>query len=417
MPRPTRTLSGRGTTAMLLDWWPQDLPAGTRATTTPLITFDGAVTKGVLYERDARLTVVALMHPRQDVLRARQVPGLVEAGFAVWSQNSRDVGNDLQLSHESTLLDVAAGMEHLRELGFANVVLLGISGGAALYTYYTEQSLLAPDARVVREPSGRPTPLADAPMPSPDALALVAPHPGQGRLLMGMIDPSVIDEADRFSRDPELDPYAAHNGFSPAGSRYEPAFVERYRAAQEARVARIDERAREAVADALQARGAWKERQELEDLCRSVSLPILVTYRTDADLRTTDLRLDPSDRRYGSIMHPRPQVGNYGVTGFGRLTTPHAWLSTWSGHSALAATERAAAGVTVPALVVEYTGDQSVFPSDVARLLQALGSDDVEHHRVRADHFGRPLADGDPDGTALAVEHVTRWARARCGGG
>lgn len=409
----SRKLSGRGLAAMQLDWWPAELPAGSCATAAPLITVDGAVTKGVLYERAPTRTVVALMHPRQDLLRAPQVPHLLAAGVAVWAQNSRDVGNDLQLSHENALLDVAAGMEHLRERGYERIVLLGISGGAALYTYYAEQALLAPGDRVAREPSGRPTALADAPMPAPDALALVAPHPGQGRLLLGMIDPSVVVEGDRMSRDPELDPYASANGFSPEGSSYAPEFVARYRQAQVARVARIDELARAAVAEANAGRAAWKEQRDLDGLRASVSLPILVTYRTDADLRTTDLGLDPSERRYGSIMHPRPQIGNYGVTGFGRLTTPNAWLSTWSGLSALAATERAAAGVTVPTIVVEYTGDQSVFPADVRALLDSLAAADVRHHRVRADHFGRPLEPGEPDGTAAAVALVAEWAHDR----
>jgi len=47
--------------------------------------------------------------------------------------------------------------------------------------------------------------------------------------------------------------------------------------------------------------------------------------------------------------------------------------------------------VTVPAVVVEYTGDCSVFPSDIWATVDALGSRDVRHVRIRSDHFGRPL--------------------------
>ena len=54
-------------------------------------------------------------------------------------------------------------------------------------------------------------------------------------------------------------------------------------------------------------------------------------FRTDADPRTVDLSIDPSDRPYGSLFGKRPDLINYGQVGFGRLTTPEAWLSTWSG--------------------------------------------------------------------------------------
>src|SRR5207249_4154233 len=117
--------------------------------------------------------------------------------------------------------------------------------------------------------------------------------------------------------------------------------------------------------------------------------------RTDADPRCTDLRLDPSDRPYGSVISARPSISNYGPTGFGRLTTPDAWLSTWSGLSSNASLDRTLPGVTVPAAVVEYTGDCSVFPSDIRATLDALGSSDVYHVQIRADHFGRPLGPGE----------------------
>jgi hypothetical protein len=356
------------------------------------------------------------MHPRQDMQRHPLIPVLVEAGRAVWAQGTRDVNNDLRLVHESALLDVAAGIEMLREDGFEQIVLLGISGGASLYAFYAEQALTAPAARIGRTPGGAPTGLREASLPAPDALALIAPHPGQGPLLLAMIDPAMVDETDPLSLEPTLDAFNPVNGFAepPDESRYSDDFIERYLAAQRARVARIDEHARELIGARLAARRRWKAGSgEPADRRASVSTPILLTYRTDADLRCLDLRLDPSERPYGSLISARPSISNYGPTGFGRLTTPDAWLSTWSGLSSNASLARSLAGVTVPTLLIEYTGDCSVFPSDVAEALEALAADDVTHHKIRSDHFGRPLAPGDVSPLGLTAAEVLSWAEGR----
>jgi hypothetical protein len=143
---------------------------------------------------------------------------------------------------------------------------------------------------------------------------------------------------------------------------------------------------------------------------------VLTTYRSDADPRCTDLSLDHSDRPYGSVISRRPSTTNFGVGGFGRLATPEAWLSTWSGISSNASLERCLPGVTIPTLLVQYTGDCSVFPSDVSAALAALTAADVTHVRVRADHFGGPLAPDQPGGTDATVAHLLEWTGARAAG-
>ncbi|RSM40393.1 alpha/beta hydrolase [Amycolatopsis balhimycina DSM 5908] len=414
---PARVLSGRGRAALATDWYPASLPEKTTVGPHTLISHDGEVSRGVLYEpATASRTVFCLMHPRQDLQRHPLIPGLLTAGHPVWAQTGREGGNDLRLVHETALLDVAAGTEFLRERGFEHIVLIGHSGGAGLYSFYTEQSLATPSGRVTRTPGGTPVRLAEAAMPAPDGLVLVAPHPGQGSLLLSMIDPSVTDENDPFSVDLDLDPYHPANGFgaAPEGSHYPAEFVERYRRAQHERVARIDERARDLIADQLAARKRLKGgSDDPADRRRSVLTPIITTYRTDADPRCTDLRLDPSDRPYGSVISARPSVSNYGVTGFGRLATPESWLSTWSGLSSNASLVRSLGGVAIPTLTIEFTGDCSVFPGDVQDALAALKAEDSTHLRVRADHFGRPLADGDESGIAVAVREVVAWTEER----
>ncbi len=410
-----RSPSARGRVVLALDWWPRELPPDVTVTPTTCVTFDGHVTRGVLYERASSRTVVGLMHPRQDMTRAPQVPDLLEGGVAVWAQNSRTVNNDLTLSHEESLLDIAAGTEFLRQRGFEHVVWLGISGGASLLAYYTEQALVAPEDRVARDPAGRRVALAEAPMPPPDALVLLAPHPGQGRLLQSMIDPSVIDESDPLGVDPALDPFDPANGFAPGpeGARYDPDFVKRYRAAQLARVQRIDERARAAIDRRQAARRRFKQDGDSAAQREAVWTPVLTTYRTDADLRSMDLSLDPSERRYGSIISDRPQISNYGLVGFARLATPEAWLSTWSGQSSLASLERSAPGLRLPTLVLSYTADQAVHPSDLAMLMDEVGSTDKTHARIAGDHFGRPLDEESASGATAAMAQALSWLSER----
>ena len=412
--------SGRGRASLAIDWWPVALPAGTSITPHTLIAHDGDVSRATMYAGPDARAVLCLMHPRQDLQRHPAIPGFLDAGYAVWAQTGRNVGNDLALVHESALLDVAAaGMERLRETGYEHIVLVGVSGGAGLYSFYTEQAQTPPGNRVQTTPAGAPVALADATMPSPDGLALVAPHPGQGRLLLSMIDASVADEREPLSTVAELDPFGPENGFAEeaeGGSRYSPDFLDRYRLAQRERVARIDEHARELSAERIAAGKRFKSGSgDRFDRRGSVMTPVITTYRSDADPRCTDLSIDPSDRPYGSVISSKPSMSNFGVGGFGRLTTADAWLSTWSGLSSNASLERCLAGVTVPTLLVEYTGDCSVFPSDVAQALASLAAQDVTHHKIRADHFGRPLGPDEDSGIPATVKCLVDWTRERTG--
>ena len=126
-----------------------------------------------------------------------------------------------------------------------------------------------------------------------------------------------------------------------------------------------------------------------------------------------DLSIDPSERPYGSLFGRRPDLINYGQVGFGRVTTPEAWLSTWSGLSSHADFVRCAPGVTAPTLFLELTGDQAAFPADSLRMVDALGAADLTHRTVRGLHFGAAIAVGEPTGNALAGEEIAAWLGER----
>lgn len=395
--------------AMAIDWTPDSLPSGTQIQSVALPTPDHLATTGTLFEpsRD-RGPVVALVHPRVDFSRHYLVPGLLRRGIAVWTQRSRYVNNDATAVHEKLLLDVAVAMCHLRDAGFAHIHLLGNSGGASLVSFYIQQAGRAPGNRLSDTPSGAPVNL-DVDMPPPSGLVLLAPHPGQGDLLLHCIDPSVADEDDPSSVIPELNLFDPANGFvePPASSRFDPDFLARYREAQRCRVATIDARMR-AI---LEAKAALRRSEDPAARRVALAASFVTVHRTDADPRTVDLHLDPSQRDYGSIFGRRPDITNYGAIGFGRLTTPEAWLSTWSGLSTRAALRLTAPDVGVPTLLASYTADNSVFPSDVDAIAGLLGTPDLVRADLPADHYG--YVPGTEERLEEVAEMIAAWVELR----
>lgn len=394
---------------------PREAPVATITTVHELTTADGATVSGVLRTVSGAETVVCLMHPRQDFTHHVLVPELLAGGVAVWTQGARSVNNDLTLLHEQAVLDMAAGQSFLRDKGFAHVLTLGHSGGGTLAALYHQQANLPPDRRLSRTPSGRPVDLAGATMPAPDGAIFMAPHPGQGALLQRLIDPSVTDETDPLAADPGLNPYLPHNGFAqpPASSSYSDEFISSYRAAQRERIRRIDQRALELAEKAAAARKRYKADGDLDERRRAITPRILTVYRTDADLRSVDLAIDPNQRPYGSLFGSRPDLINYGLVGFGRLSTPDAWLSTWSANHTNADFRHCAPGVTVPTLFIELTGDQACFPADAQAMVAAISHPDVAHERIRGRHFGGAITEGQPAGATLAGRTIRSWLEAR----
>jgi len=397
-----------------------DPPPGTRAELELVETADRAATSGTLWLPAGKTpsTVLTFMHPRADFTRHYAVPGLLEAGYAVFCQNSRWVGNDSMLIHERVLFDVAAGMARLRARGFERIVAVGNSGGGSLYSLYQSQAC-AGDERIARTAAGDPIDLGSVEMPPVDAMVYLAAHPGEGRFLLGVIDPSVTDEADPCSCDPSLDLYDPENGFAspPQSSSFTHGFLESYRAAQRTRVERIDTRARALIATRRAARAeaanAGDDATTRSAVRRATAVEFMNVYRTEADPRCVDLSIDPSARDYGSLFGTRPDVINYGPFGFARVVTPEAWLSTWSGLSSHADTAASAASVDVPALVISYTADNAVFPADATAIFEALASKDKQRLDVAGDHYGHSGPGDDVAGRATAVDAMVQWLRER----
>ncbi len=392
-----------------------EAPDGVVTSLHELKTFDGARVMGVLHALGGSSTVVCLSHPRQMLAHHPMVAHLLRMGVSVWTQDARSPNNDLNLVHEQAILDVAAGQVRLRELGYDRVVTFGHSGGGGLMAYYIEQAGIEPEFRIDVTPAGRPIALAGAQMPAPDGAMFLAPHPGQGQVLLACIDPAVAEDADPMSTIPDLDMYDPSNGYvaAPQVSSYSDAFLADYRKAQVRRIKHIDAVAREFATEAAERRAKYARTEDPADRRAAAAPRIITTYRTDADPRYVDLSIDVNDRPYGSLFGRRPDLTNYGLVGFGRLTTPDAWLSTWSAFSSNASFERCAAGVHVPTVFVEFTGDQAALPADSTRMYRALAATDKTRSRIRGAHFGQPLARGEPTGYAAASKVFAPWIEDR----
>jgi len=405
-------------------WSFDRLPDGVRIEPLPILAQDGGESHGTLFTRGGERCVAMFMHPRGDMQRHYAMPRLLEAGIATFGQAGRFINNDVNLIHERLVLDVAAAIGRLRERGFRRIVLVGNSGGGALFSFYQSQAATAPPGRLEDTAAGDPCDLNKLDLPQADGLVQLATHLGQGRLMADIIDPSVVDESDPLSLDPSLDMYDPANGFRPlpAPSKYSGEFLVRYRQAQSARVARIDAVARGFVEEWnhwLRKLGTPEaeslplaERQRIER--RAFAGRYLAIHRTEANPAYTDLSLYPSERAIGSFFSPRPDVFNYLESGFGKYQTPRAWLSTWSGHSSRAATLDCLPKLVLPTLVVAYLGDNAVFSNHTDSIFERSPARDKRIFRVPGDHLGYgPGGMRDRSGQEAALDRIVPWIMER----
>jgi fermentation-respiration switch protein FrsA (DUF1100 family) len=139
---------------------------------------------------------------------------------------------------------------------------------------------------------------------------------------------------------------------------------------------------------------------------------IMQIHRTTANPAMTDLSLYPSSRGYGSLMSMRPDLANYGEAGFAKALTPRAWLSLWSGLSSRASVLDNLSKVSVPTLVVSFTGDAGIYPFSAQAVFDQCPAKDKALARVDGDHFGFPLpSKPGAGGRDAAGKVVTGWLR------
>lgn len=325
---------------------------------------------------------------------------LAERGLGWLGFGTRYRGHERDFDLGHSLVDIGVGVRWLREeAGCDTVVVLGDAGAGSLMVTYQHVATdpgairleeIAPSSGVAllgRRGPASTLPDAIADLPPADLLVTVNSHLGRADAWTMWADPSITDENDMFSMDPELDMYNPDNG-----PPYSPEFIVRYRQAQIDRNHRIT---------------AWVK-DEIERLApRGISNRGFLVHRTLADLRFLDLSIDPSERTVGSaIGDPRP--GNMSGFHMASYCTLRLWLSMYSLQDSQCRAGDRLPHLKVPSLVVQATADRGIFPSDAQAYYDGLGADDKTLHWLPGSHF--------PDGPGSLAERadlIASWCTER----
>jgi pimeloyl-ACP methyl ester carboxylesterase len=331
-----------------------------------------------------------VMHPTSNFMGHYLIEPLAARGVACMGLNSRYAGNDTLLLMERVIQDLGAGVQFLRAQGYDKVVLIGNSGGASLSAFYQAQ---AERLTIERMLDGDPAGLSPADLPPVDGLALCAAHEGRSTLMRNWIDPSLTDEHDALSVDASLDMY------DPRNQPFTPEFLARFKAAQHARLARIEDwvNRRRAMLRGMTAPGSARDE-------------VFAIYRTHADPRCLDLSIDANDRQLGSVWAngaAGARSVNYAASQMGRLTSLTAFLSQWSSQSRADGPANLA-NTRVPVLLCTYTADQSTFPSTRDAWLRA-GAERIRHVNIAG---GNHYLAGQPGLITQVADEMAAWMQA-----
>lgn len=383
-----------------LGYWPlpeDDPGVELQRESVRIVTKDKALVRGVLWMPPVgtpmKKTAVILSHPRGDFSVHYACPLLAAQGYATFGFGTRYQNNDIDCLHETVVVDVEAAALEMRRRGFESVVLLGNSGGGSIMA------------------------MTQAETGCGDGWIGMAAHPGEGVFMGKVIDPAVGNEDDPHSVVAELDMYNPDNGWRPwpQPCTYDPAWLVTYRAAQLARVARLDAVAKASLGEAERARGSLRGLNVDDDMqayreyrMRAVHMEYMVIYRTLADPAYLDLSIEPDDRPMGSLFaFPDPFDANYGRGGLARVMTSRGWLSTWSALSSKAKLADTMPHVKVPTLIVHPTADTEIRIREALEIRDAAGAEDLTYIQMpKALHY----LEGD---RREAMDAVVAWLDKR----
>ncbi len=335
-------------------------------------------------------TLLIYMHPATTLQLLPMPRAMAERGLHVLCAGSRYARNDSALIMENVVVDLGAYVRHAREVwGYQTIVLVGWSGGGSLSLFYQSQ---AENPTITHTPAGDPCAITTAGLLPADAFIFQAAHVSRAVTFADWIDPSVIDENDPDRRDASLDLY--HPDINPP---YSADFLQRFRAAQLARVRRRTDWVKEMLETLRKRGGAELERG-------------FVTHRTMAEPRFLDGSIEPNDRPIGTCFMGVPETANSGPIGLARFSTLRSWLSQWSPDDTNAHGEKCAAGIHVPMLSIEHSADDAVPQPHTSRIHAASASSDKTMTVIRgANHYFV----GQPELLQQACDTCIGWLQDR----
>jgi pimeloyl-ACP methyl ester carboxylesterase len=328
-------------------------------------------------------TGIIIVHPMSNFHGHHLLQPIASAGVPILGLNTRYAGNDAVVILENCLLDIDAAVRWARErLGWEKVILCGFSGGGPLVAMYQNQ---AQHPTITATPAGDPPDLTKHRLAPADALLLIASSPSRSQLLTEFIDPSLTDESDADSLDPELNLYAEGRA-----APFDRGWIAVYREAQKARVKRIEDW----VVSELARLGALGVRDRA-----------FVVHRTVADPRALDLTLDPSDRAIGTIWGDG-KTANQAPGPMGRFSTLRSWLSTWSPTYSNGDAREHLKSIAIPVGIIPLTADQGSLMVHAEQLRAATPKALCDFMPIKgANHYFH----GQPEAFGVAVDYVKGW--------
>ena len=196
--------------------------------------------KGAVYKPDSgpQLQIgILVMHREANYMNNIACREFSSRGFVVLCMNSRFENNEALVDWELIPLDVAQGVNHLKNVQKVNkVILYGNSGGGVTMSFY---QAVAENGPSVCQGANKLVQCGNnlAGVPPADGIILSDGHPGNPILRLRSINPAVNNEKNPDRLNPRLDPFDPKNGYNPAGpSHYSEEFKARYFKAQAQRM-------------------------------------------------------------------------------------------------------------------------------------------------------------------------------------
>ena len=200
--------------------------------------------RGVLYEpvapNEKSHIAILMMHSHVDYL-THDICEMARFGYRVLCAKVCDPSKIL----DQRILDVKAAICSLRQHpGVEKVILWGHSGGATLFSAY--QKIAENGVSSCQGPEKIhkcPDTLAD--MTPADGIMLIDSNWGNAAMTLLSVDPAVIAEDGSKPLDNDLNLFNPKNGFTPDGTTYNPAFIQKFQRAQGNRFNKIIDNALE----------------------------------------------------------------------------------------------------------------------------------------------------------------------------